>query len=187
MKKSILISAVLAGVFVISCNNGMMGGDEGGRRRGDPVDRTKRGAIDSSAYIDFTLAENNAEKFTREQVLQVIGNRTYKNGDSWVRININEGTAEMSSSDGFFEGQRGQQFYAKFAFDIQAANQNCLYIRRDLRFPGTMMIGRRSFVNEEIPDLSICLPLYGFSANRIEVSPIMNGFIVMPSGTYWRQ
>jgi len=31
----------------------------------------------------------------------------------------------------------------------------------------------------------VCVPLYGFSRNRIEVSPIMSGYAAMPSGTYW--
>jgi hypothetical protein len=43
------------------------------------------------------------------------------------------------------------------------------------------------FRNDAMPDLAVCLPLYGYSRNRIEVSSVMDGYIVMPSGTYWKQ
>jgi hypothetical protein len=68
-----------------------------------------------------------------------------------------------------------------------AASTDCLYIRHNKSLAGTLLIDGEEYRNEQIPDLSVCLPLYGFSKNRIEISPVMNGYIVMPSGTYWNQ
>jgi hypothetical protein len=48
-----------------------------------------------------------------------------------------------------------------------------------------MIMDYKTMINQAVPDLAVCLPLYGYSRNRIEVSPVMNGFIAMPSGTYW--
>jgi hypothetical protein len=50
-----------------------------------------------------------------------------------------------------------------------------------------LIIDHEVMVNHAVPDLLVCVPLYGFSRNRIEVSPVMDGYIAMPSGTYWAQ
>ena len=183
MKKSLVVFAVLASLFLMSCNDSFSG-EDGRRGRGD---RSQRGIIDSSEYIDFTTSRHNANMYTREHVLQTVGGRTFKNGESWIKINTVEGTIEMSTSEGFFEGEGGRQIYAKFSIDVLAASSDCLYLRRNLKLPGVLMVDTGRFDNDAIPDISVCLPLYGFSRNRIEVSSVMDGFIAMPSGTYWRQ
>jgi hypothetical protein len=187
MRKPILFLMVTAVVgLLISCNMGFTeGGNRGGPRRN--LDRSSRGTIDTAEYIDFSVARYNANMFTREQVLQIIGGRTFRNGDSWIRINTIEGSIEMSSPNAFFEGRIGNQFYAKFSLDVQAASSDCLYLKRNLSLPGIMNVGSQRFENDAIPDLAVCLPLFGISSNRVEVSPVMNGFIAMPSGTYWRE
>jgi hypothetical protein len=68
-----------------------------------------------------------------------------------------------------------------------AASTDCLYLRKNPHTEGLVMIDGAMLRNDAIPDLAVCLPLYGYSRNRIEVSPVMDGYIVMPSGTYWRQ
>jgi len=183
MKKILLILSVL--LLTVSCNNGLTGNNENPSKR--RVDRSSRGVIDSSKYLDFTVVENNANNVTREDLLMALGDRKYINGGSWFKINRNEGTIEFNSSEAYFDGKENLQLYAKFSIDVQAASSDCLYLKRNVKLPGVLMIGMEQFNNDSIPDLAVCLPLYGYSSNRVSVSPVMNGFITMPSGTYWLQ
>jgi hypothetical protein len=70
--------------------------------------------------------------------------------------------------------------------DIQAASEDCLYIKKSHKKSGFLIVDGAIYRDDAVPDLAVCLPLYGYSQNRIEVSSVMNGFITMPSGTYWK-
>ena len=184
MKKTIICLAVLAVLAVASCDNGMS--TVGSKSHDKPkIDRSKRGMVDSARYVDFTTKDYNAMTFSVGEMTAEIGGRTYKNGNSYIKINRTEETIEMSSDSAFFGDRGGRQFYAKFRFAALGASPDCLYIRRDPKGAGAMIVDSLSFQGDQIPDLAVCLPLYGFSRNRVEVSPVMNGFIAMPSGTYW--
>jgi hypothetical protein len=161
-----------------------------GSSSGDGGSRGSRGQrtnIDAAEYIDFTTVKYNAMTWKREAVLDTLGGRTYRNGNSYIKINAFEGTIELSSDKAFFDNRTNCQFYAKFSLDVLGASTDCLYIRRNIKEGGTIIINNETYKNEQIPDLTVCIPLYGYSGNRIEVSPVMNGFIAMPSGTYWNR
>jgi hypothetical protein len=115
------------------------------------------------------------------------GKYIQENGNGYIRFDRQEGTVTISSDNAFFNGQKGLNMYARYVFDVDAASDNCLYIRPDKNKKGQMVIGAEAFSDLTLPDLAVCLPLYGFSRNRIEVSPVMNGYIAMPSGTYWAE
>ena len=187
MKKfSLLAAVVLFITATMSCNNGLTGSSGYSEKKGR-VDRSQRTVIDSQEYIDFTTAKYDARTWRREDILTALSGKTFKNGNSTIKINMFEGTIEMHTDKGFFNGEKSVQLYAKFGLDVLAANSDCLYIRKNPRMDGTLMVGMQSFKNDQIPDLTICLPLYGYSKNRIEISPVMNGYIGMPSGTYWNK
>jgi hypothetical protein len=187
MKEKVLLAVIV--LVAVSCNNGLSssGGmiTSGSNNR---VDRSKRTVIDSSKYIDFTVKENNAAKYTKQDILtELNGKYVQENGNGYISINRKDGTVTISSDNAFFNGQNGQNMYARYVFNVDAANNDCLYIRPDKNKKGQMVIGAQAFSDHDLPDLAVCLPLYGFSRNRIEVSPVINGYIAMPSGTYWSE
>jgi len=189
-QKWLLVLALTAAIItctVIACNNGMSAA--GTRSSGERVkiDRSRRTAIDENEYVDFTIPRHNALTFQKEDLLHTLGDKTYRNGNSYIKINSSEGTVEINSDCGLYDGRENCQIYGKYGFEIKAASSDCLYVRRNPGVSGTLLIDGEAFTDEEIPDLALCLPLYGFSRNRIEISPIMNGYIVMPSGTYWNR
>jgi len=189
MKKAIImlaVTVVMAGLAV-SCNNGMSYDGGHGTRKESKNDRSKKTVIDSAEYVDFTVKQYNAKNVKREDMLFILNGAQYKNGNSLIAIKMNEGLIEIRSDNGFYQGRKGRQIYGVFAFDIQAASEDCLYIRKDQKKPGFIMIDGILYRDDAVPDLAACLPLYGYSRNRIEVSPVMDGYIVMPSGTYWKQ
>lgn len=188
MKKTVfLVMAVLMGVMFSSCNDGMSSVSTSKDNPKGKRDRSQRTVIDASNYIDFTVPQNNANAVSREDVLFALNNATFKNGNSSIKVKAQEGNIEISSDAGKFNGKDNCQIYGVFALDIKAASSDCLYIRRDSRKEGFVLIDDVMYRNDAMPDLAVCLPLYGYSRNRIEVSSIMDGYIVMPSGTYWKQ
>ena len=188
MKRARIIIVGIAAVFcVLSCNNGMSSTSDSGGRNREKRDRSQRTAVDNAEYIDFTIEKYNANAVKVEDVLFVFNNGTFKNGNSSIKVKTHEGTVEISSDSGRYNGRENCQVYGKFTIDVKAASSDCLYLRKDPRKEGFVMIDGIMFRDEAMPDLAVCLPLYGYSRNRIEVSSIMDGYIAMPSGTYWKQ
>jgi len=183
MKK---IIAVFAAAFVAAaCNNGMGGGNMPSKGNGQ-IDRSQRTSIDAARYIDFTSKQVKASSFTKQDIMYEL-NGTFKiaGGNSYITIDRSDGTVTLSSDDAFFEESDGRNFYAKYSFAVKAANEDCLYLEMDNKNGAQMIMDFQSFADQAVPDLAVCVPLYGFSRNRIEVSDVMDGFIAMPSGTYW--
>jgi hypothetical protein len=186
-QKLLMAAAVISLLTVITCNNGLSA--TGPRSSGErtKIDRSQRTTIDANEYIDFTMKQYNAQTYKKEDLLHTLGDNTYRNENSYIKINRSEGTIEINSDCGEYNGKKNCQIYGKYGFEIMAASSDCLYIRHNQRLSGTLLIDGAVFKNEQIPDLAVCLPLYGFSRSRIEISPIMNGYIVMPGGTYWNR
>jgi hypothetical protein len=185
--RKIMVTAAAALIMLAACNNGLS--DASGQRssgQNNRIDRSQRTVIDGAKYVDFTVKEHNAALYKKENVLYEL-NGTYRiaGGNSYITVDRIDGTVTLSSDDAWYEGKSGCNMYARFAFDVQAAGSDCLYIKMDAKKRGNLIIDAKSFTGKEIPDLLVCVPLYGFSRNRIEVSPIMNGYSAMPSGTYW--
>jgi hypothetical protein len=183
----IMLTAIM--LFMVSCNNGISGlGGVNPSGANSRIDRSRRGGIDASKYVDMTAKGNNAAKYTKFDILaELNGKYLQENGNGYIAINRQDGTVTISSDNAVFNGQKGLNMYARYVFDVDAANSDCLYIRPDKNKKGQMVIGSLAFNDHELPDLAVCLPLYGFSRNRIEVSSVMNGYIAMPSGTYWAE
>jgi hypothetical protein len=188
MKK--LVMAAMVMVAVMACNNGMGGGARGMSEKGENnrVDRSRRTVLDAAKYVDFTVKEHNAVKYTKQDIMIEL-NGTYRlaGGNSYITIDRSDGTIKMSTDDAWYEDSEGHNMYAKFNFDVAAANEDCLYLRMGNKSRAQLIMDRESMANHAVPDLLVCLPLYGFSRNRIEVSPVMDGYIAMPSGTYWAE
>jgi hypothetical protein len=162
-----------------------VGGSNG--ERNAKRDRSQRTVIDSAEYIDFTSRKYNAKTVRREDMIYTLNGNVYKNGNSSIVIKAKEGMIVVSSDKGSFNGKINCQIYGEFCFDIQAASEDCLYIRKNQSKQGYVTIDGSMYRDDAMPDLAVCLPLYGYSRNRVEVSSIMDGYIAMPSGTYWRQ
>jgi hypothetical protein len=182
MKKAVWFVCI-AVLFTANCNNGF--NSNSGGEHNERVNKSKRTVIDASKYVDFTINENNASMFKKDDLLYTSFG-TFRNGTSYIKIDRKEGTIELSSDDAFYDGKEGHQFFAKYQFDVSAANNDCLYIKEPGKKNGTAIINDYSFTGAAIPDLLVCIPLYGFGTSRIEVSSIMDGYIAMPSGTYWK-
>ena len=183
----VVAAVVIMAAFMTGCNNGLSSNGESDSRNTSKRDRKQRTTIDSAEYIDFTVEKYNAKKIQREDLLYTLNGVTYKNGNSTIKVKTHEGVIEISSDNGYFNGKQNCQVYGVYAFDIQAASEDCLYIRKNQRKPGYLLIDNIIYRDDAVPDLAVCLPLYGYSRNRIEVSSIMDGYIAMPSGTYWKQ
>jgi len=186
-KAVLVLTAALA--LLVSCNHGLSS-SSGGKVNGQNERRTRgqRIVIDAAKYVDFTVKENNAAKYTKFDILNELSNTfRIKGGNSYITIDRTRGTITLSSDDAWYKESGGHNMFAKYVFDVQAANSDCLYIKMDGKKKAQLIIDNESMVNYEVPDLLVCLPLYGFSRSRIEVSPVMDGFIAMPSGTYWIQ
>jgi len=188
MKKAVwMVLGLVAAACIVSCNDGMSSLSDRGGGKPDKRDRSQRTVIDNTGYVDFSTPQYDAGKVKKEDVINFLGGYTFKNGNSLIKIKAMECTIELASDCGRYNGKDNCQVYGVFAFDVKAASGDCLYLRRDASKEGFVMIDGIMFRNDAIPDLSACLPLYGYSRNRIEVSSIMDGYIVMPSGTYWKQ
>lgn len=188
MKREVkLILSVLATVCMMSCNNSMSSLNEGGGQKQTRRDRSQRTVIDAAEYIDFTTSRYDANKVRKEDMLYALNNTLFKNGNSSIRVKSKEGVIEISSDSGRYNGRDNCQVYGVFELDVKAASSDCLYIRRNPHKEGYVMIDGVMLQNDAMPDLAVCLPLYGYSRNRIEVSSVMDGYIIMPSGTYWKQ
>jgi len=189
MKKALFIGVTIAVFAVLSCNNGLGVSNGAMQEKGNGhLDRSQRTVIDSSTYIDFTLKGTNPASIKKQDILIDL-NGTYKiaGGNSYITISRKEGTITLSSDDALWDGKEGQNIYAVYSFDVQAAGDSCLYIKMDSKKTGNFIVSDTSFTDRQIPDLAVCVPLYGYSRNRIEVSPVMRGYSVMPSGTYWAE
>ena len=188
MRKAVwLVLCVTMAACMVSCNNDMASVNDNSGKKQATRDRSQRTAIDDAEYIDFTIPKHNAKTIRKEDVLYTLNNALFKNGNSLIRVKMKEGAIEISSDSGRYNGKNNCQIYGVFSFDVKAASSDCLYLRRDPRREGYVLIDGVLFRNDTMPDLAVCLPLYGYSRNRIEVSSIMDGYIVMPSGTYWKQ
>jgi hypothetical protein len=170
----------------VSCNNGMDGGRGVSSNRAGKIDRSQRTVLDGAKYVDFTVRGVNAAAFTKQDVMYEL-NGTYRiaGGNSYITVDRSDGTVTISSDDAWDGESYGHNMYASYVFDVQAANEDCLYIKMGSKAKARMIMDYKALVNQEVPDLAVCLPLYGYSRNRIEISPVMNGYIAMPSGTYW--
>jgi hypothetical protein len=189
MKEKVLVLVTAIMLYAVSCHDGISGsGGMNSSGTNSRIDRSKKTAIDASKYIDMTAKGTDAEQFTKFDILaELNGKFIQENGNGYISFDRQEGTVTMSSDNASFNGTKGRNMYARYVFDVGAANSDCLYIRPDKNKKGQMVIGALAFSDHDLPDLALCLPLYGFSRNRIEVSPIMNGHIAMPSGTYWAE
>ena len=182
MKK--IIAAAAAALIITACNNGLGGGLPS--KGNGQLDRSQRTSIDAAQYTDFTSKKVKASSFTKPDILYAL-NGTFKiaGGNSYITIDRSDGTITLSSDEAFLDGREGKNFYAKYSFAVRAANEDCLYLEMENKKGARMIAELQTFTDQSVPDLPVCLPLYGFSRNRIEVSGIMDGFIAMPSGTYW--
>jgi hypothetical protein len=185
MKKAMAVLSVM--VLFSACNDGL--NNERGptvNGKNERVDRSQRTVIDGAKYVDFTSKETNAAKYTKQDILFELNNTfRIKGGNSYITVDRKEGTLTISSDDAQYQGTGGHNMYARYLFDVQAASGDCLYLKMDGKKKGRLIIDNETMENHQMPDLPVCLPLYGYSRNRIEVSPVMEGYILMPSGTYW--
>jgi len=68
MKKLTAIAAVV--LLSAACNSGMDGGREtAANGKTERLDRSQRTVIDGARYTDFTVRENNAAKFTKQDIM----------------------------------------------------------------------------------------------------------------------
>jgi len=184
--KKVVTKTILSGIMMMliaGCNNSVSSSYKGEKK--ESIDRSQRTVIDAEEYIDFTIKRYDATTFKKNDILQALGGKKYKNEESTISLNMLQGTIELVTKKGTINNKYDCEVYAKYSIEVMAASDDCLYIRRDVSKEGILIIDNETFNNDQIPDISVCIPLYGYSRNRIEVSSIMNGYILMPSGTYW--
>ena len=189
MRVSMIVVWALLVMTAVSCNNGISNtkvSNESGRN--DRNNKSRRTVIDAGAYTDLTSGKVNANTVKKEDILyKSFGTFRIENGNSEITISRIDGTITLTSDNARYQGKDGQQMYARFRFEAAAANSNCLYIKMGKKDGAVLLIGNNKYNGAQVPDLIVCVPLYGFGENRIAVSSIMDGYIGMPSGTYWKK
>jgi len=188
MKTMMIKVVIMAAVLVVTACNSGLSNSSGMNSKGmnERTDRRQRTTLDGAKYVDFTAKGVNAAMVTKQDILfELNGTFRLAGGNSTITIDRKDGTVTLSSDDAFFDGRSGRNFYAHFKFDVRAADQNCLYLKMEQQKRGNLLVDEQAYKGPAIPDLSVCLPLYGYSRNRIEVSPVMQGYAAMPAGTYW--
>jgi len=187
--KKLLIFVV--GLFLVlsSCNNGLESG--GGNKvsgTGGVVDKSRRTVIDAGKYVDFTGVEISAGNVGKNDLLSdSFGTFKREGSNCTIKLDRSEGTITLSTDMAVIKGEPNHSVYARYKFELKAAGENCAYIRMGRREGATVLIDGVPVDTNDISDILLCVPLYGFGQNRLEVSPIMKGYIAMPSGTYWKQ
>jgi len=181
--KKIIISIFLSIMFIYVFHNLYSIGNKNYERIRFEI---KEKIINSEQYVDFTSKEFDAETWNKEDMLSVLGDKIYKNGNSTIKFDSSDEMVIINSDVGNYKGKKKCKVYGKFKFDFLTDSSECLYIMKMPKSVGILLIdNKKIYNNDQIPDLDVCIPLKGYSPYIIEVSPILNGYIAMPSGTYW--
>lgn len=181
MNKAVMYSEIMILVCILSaCSGGGMGGTSS-----HEYEKALSRSIDSAKYIDLTMPSADANTISKEDLLYVSAG-TYRLGEAYIAINANKGTVALFNPSATIPGRAGTvRFEAEFPFSVFPANKHCLYLRQANRNELVVKLDGIEYKGNDVPDLICCVPFYGYGGSRLEVSPIMNGNIAMPSGTYW--
>jgi hypothetical protein len=175
---------VLAGIITImcSCSNTFLSekSNEALGNTSGPVSMLK--SVDAGYYRDITLPQADAREVRKSDILYTCAG-SYKNGNATITIDPTRGTIELYAG---YSETSGKTFRTIYSFEAKAADKNSLYIRPDVRKTVQVQVNGLTVNSESISDLALCLPLYGYGVNRIEVSSVMDGYALMPAGTYWK-
>lgn len=143
-------------------------------------------AVDMDQYIDLTSSMANANTVSKSDFLYIVEGE-YINGDSYIKVNANRGFIELYNPHATIIGFGTGEFKTQFSFSVFPASKQCLYIKQANTSSLIIEFNGKEYSGVSLGDLLTCIPLHGYGAGRIEVSSIMNGFIAMPSGTYWKK
>lgn len=137
-------------------------------------------------FVDVTMGEVNSFAIGVEEFSNVtIGRYEHEGTDSYIEI-MKNGTCQIFTSAIMAEGDyHNQKFETSFNLSVDSASKNILYIRPATLHDLEYKIGEEYVSAIEDGGFLPFLPFYGFGGGRLEISPIMNGFIALPSGTYW--
>lgn len=173
---AVIAAAVLAASAFVSCSMGI--------ERGSDIKKIERSAVDARPYTDVTLSSVNARLIGKEDFAQTCEGR-YENGSSYIEVNYERGKLRLYTPAGRNPSCAGQQVEAEFIYSVKAASQHCLYLCPATKNGLKVKIGGKETDALSAPSFLLYVPLYGFGAGRIEMSPVMGSETAMPSGTYW--
>ena len=184
MKNSIVILFLVAALCCfVSCDNKSYSTGAMGKQK---ISRSVQ--LDDGEYVDVTLKDINASIITNSDFNLLCRGTFYHEDGSFIMI---DSSSEMcfihSEKCNTNDENKGKAFDSSFVYKICSASPNVLYLC-PLTKSGVMVnINGRPVNSFDIPSFSTYIPLYGFGQNRIEVNPILDGDIALPSGTYWKK
>lgn len=150
----------------------------------DKIPRNYIGKVDSGKYID--IAKEGTRSLTKDTLI-TIASGTYYNEESMIKIDAKSKTIQIKTSVGRLEGDENLHMIdGTYLFSFNAASDKVGYLRHSTRKGLRIKIDGKEISGDKVPDFVTCIPLYGYGENRIEVSSIMDGYMAMPSGTYWK-
>lgn len=143
---------------------------------------------DTVPFVDVTRGEINATKLDSTSFSDSsVGMYEHEGSDAFIEIKRN-GKCTLFSPGIMAVGEyQNEAFEAGFTFSIESASEDILYMRPSSLHMIEYKIGSDYFKASEVQGFLSFIPFYGFGSSRLEVSPIMNDFIALPSGTYWRK
>lgn len=167
-------------IMIVSCGGGGIGGSSNRE-----YERAVTKAMDTKVFVDLTDGKNNAHNIDKAQFMIVVeGVYRHKSG-AFIKLNSRRGTVELYNPEATIEKLGKKEFKAVFPYSVFAANKETLYIKQSNTGTLVVMLNNEEKKAGEFPDLITCIPFMGYGGGRLEVSNIMDGFIAMPSGTYW--
>lgn len=143
-------------------------------------------AMDEKPYIDLSAEPNNANTIDKVLFMENVEG-VYRQGEAFIKFNRLRGTVEMFNPQATIPTMGVKEFRAIFSYSVFPASKNILYIKPANTGSLMVRLNNVEYKAHEIPDLITCVPFYGFGGGRLEVTPDMNGYIAMPSGTYWNK
>lgn len=182
--KKYLILGCLFSVLMVSCTNNFMSISTSAPKPKKKV--MAKSAVDTGKYMDMTLENKSAALYTKSDFAAVVTGRYY-NGESFVDVDMAKGKVHFYTPDCCLPDYKGKSFDSTFIYDVKAASKDCLYISPSTKNGVDINIDGNTLKAIEAPSFCLFLPLYGFGQSRIEVNPILNGEIALPSGTYWKK
>ena len=147
--------------------------------------KTSSGAVDSSRYIEVSGGNINTELVTVDSFLN-LSSGMFVQDNSFIILNTTTKEITLSTNNIQSGEYKNKKLEVTFPFIVKSASTNCIYLEPTNIKNIIATIDGKKICDLDTEQFLFHIPLYGFGVQRIEISSILNNFIAMPSGSYWK-